>query len=446
VTATSGDEAINTAGALRADDRPVPYLEALRNREFRGLVVAQIASECGDHFARVGVAALVLQVEGSMLLAALAFAVGYLPGLFGAALLAPLADRMSRRRVLLLSDAIRALIVGLLALLAVPSTPLWTFYALLILAELFTAPFDAARAALLPDVFRDPRGYVAGAGLSRFLFQANQVAGLVMAGLVVALVSPRGALVVDAASFLLSFTVILIFVRARPAPLGEHHAGATGLLRDALEGARVVFSDPARRAIVVIGWTAAVFMIAPEGVALAYAAVQGRSEVWGGVLMASVPAGAAVGAVLIGHIAHEAQLRALPRLVMAMCVPMVATAVTPPVAITAGLWFVSGVCQGFMATLITTLNVLTPAEYRGRVNGLAAAGFSVATAVAFVLSGWLADLTSPARAVALAGVAGLAIIGMNWAKWPAATLTSRVRAAYQEAAVPKPVRAPPGGS
>jgi MFS family permease len=446
VTTTAGNEAANPAEILRADDRPMPYLEALRNREFRGVVIAQVASECGDHFARVGVAALVLRVEGSVLLAALAFAVGYLPGLFGAALLAPLADRMPRRRVLLLSDGIRASIVGLLALLAVPGTPLWVFYALLILAELFTAPFDAARAALLPDVFRDPRGYVAGAGLTRFLYQANQVVGLVMAGLVVALVSPRGALIVDAASFLLSFAAILIFVRPRPAPLGEHHSGATGLLRDALDGARIVWSDPACRAIVVIGWTAAIFMIAPEGVALAYAAVQGQSEVWGGVLMASVPAGAAVGAVLVSHTPHETQLRALPLLVMAMCLPMVATAVTPPVAIAAGLWFISGACQGFMATLITTLNVLTPPEYRGRVNGLAAAGFSVATAVAFVLSGWLADLTSPARAVALAGVAGLAFMGLNWAKWPAATLATRVRAAYQAAASPAPAPTPPAAS
>jgi MFS family permease len=442
---TPGEEGTaDTGGPLGAADRPISYMQALRNREFRGLVIAQITSEGGDHFARVGVAALVLRVEDSVLLAALVFAVGFLPALLGAALLTPLADRLPRRRVLLLSDLARALIVGVLALLAVPGTPLWVFYVLLVLAEFFTAPFDAARSALLPDVFDSPRGYLAGAGFTRFLFQANQVIGLVMAGLVVALVSPRGALVVDAVSFLVSFAAILTFVGSRPAPLPDRHGGVKGLLDDAIDGARVVISDPPRRAIIVLGWTVAVFMIAPEAVSLAYAADLGQSELWGGVLMAAVPAGAAIGAVWVGHASHDMQLRVLPGLAMAMCVPMLFAVATPLVTVAAGLWFVIGICQGFIATLIATLNVLTPAEYRGRVNGLAAAGFSVATAVAFVLWGWLADVTSPSRAVALAGLTGVIIIGVILTKWPTATLVSRVRAAYQETADREPLRAPPG--
>jgi MFS family permease len=449
MTTTPGEEdtadTADTGGPVDAvDDRPITYAQALRNREFRGLVIAQVTSECGDNFARIGVAALVLHVEGSVLLAALAFAVGHLPALLGATLLAPLADRLPRRRVLLISDLARALIVGVLAVLAVPGTPLWAFYVLLVLAEFFTAPFDAARSALLPDVFDSPRAYLVGAGFTRFLSQANQVAGLVMAGLVVALVSPRGALVVDAVSFLVSFVAILAFVRRRPAPLGDCHAGVTGLVGDAIDGARIVFSDPPRRAIVVLGWSAGVFMIAPEAVALAYAIDMGKSELWGSALMASVPAGAAISAVLVSRVSHDRQLRALPWLVMAMCVPMLFVVTTPPVTVAVGLWFISGLCQGFMATLIATLNVLTPVEYRGRVNGLAAAGFSVATAVAFVLSGWLADVTSPSWAVALSGFVGLIVIGQHSARWPTATLTARVQAAHRAKPSPEPVRAPPG--
>jgi MFS family permease len=443
----AGEGATDSGDDPTTDDRPVTYHQALRNREFRGLVCAQITSECGDHFARVAIAALILRQDGSVLLAALAFAVSYIPGLLGSALLSPFADRLPRRRVLVFSDLVRCLIVSVLALLAVPGAPIWMLYLLLVLAELFTGPFDAARAALLPDVFDDPRGYLAGASFMRFLFQANQVIGLVLAGLIVALVSPRGALVADAASFLASLVVIQAFVRRRQALAGEPHAGVTGLLRDVLDGARVVFSNPARRAIVIFGWTAAVFMIAPEAVALAYAGDQGESEVWGGLLMASVPAGAAVGAVIIGRAPHEAQIRALPRLVMGMCLPMLVIAAAPPVTVTAGLWFLIGVCQGYMATLIATLNVLTPPDYRGRVNGLAAAGFSVATAAAFVLAGWLADATSPALAVALAGLAGVAVVTANWVNWPVSALLSQVRAAYEESARgSQPVQSPHGGS
>ena len=112
--------------------------------------------------------------------------VGYVPAIFGAALLGPFADRVSRRTVMLVADMGRAVLIGLLALLAVPSTPVWLLFALLFLAELLSAPFEAARAAVLPDVLPDPRHYLRGAGLSRVLSQVDQVLGLALAGVVVA--------------------------------------------------------------------------------------------------------------------------------------------------------------------------------------------------------------------------------------------------------------------
>ncbi len=140
------------------------YREVFGNREFTGLIVAQVLSECGDQIARVGLAVLILARTDNPFLAALAFVVGYVPAIFGAALLGPFADRVSRRTVMLVADMGRAVLIGLLALLAVPSTPVWLLFALLFLAELLSAPFEAARAAVLPDLLPDPRHYLRGAG------------------------------------------------------------------------------------------------------------------------------------------------------------------------------------------------------------------------------------------------------------------------------------------
>ena len=55
------------------------YREVFGNREFIGLIAAQVLSECGDQIARVGLAVLILARTDNPFLAALAFVVGYVP-------------------------------------------------------------------------------------------------------------------------------------------------------------------------------------------------------------------------------------------------------------------------------------------------------------------------------------------------------------------------------
>jgi MFS family permease len=404
---------------------PASYRDVLANREFTGLMVAQVLSECGDQIARVGLAVLVLARTDNPFLAALAFVVGYVPAIFGAALLGPFADRVSRRSVMLAADAGRTVLIGLLALLAVPSTPVWLMFVLLFLAELLSAPFESARSAVLPDVLPDPRHYLRGAGLSRVLSQVDQVLGLALAGVVVALISPRGALVADALTFALSFLVVLVTLRRRPAPLLAQ-PGLAGYLHDLQHGAALVARNPARRCLVLFAWGAAAFMIAPEAVALAYAEADGNPAAVGTVLMAALPAGGAAGAILIGRWAPQAQARAILPLALASCLPLLLTGASPPVVVAAVLWFAAGVGQGFMVPLIATVNLLTPANSRGRVNGLAAAGFNIGSASAFALAGFGAAVLTPALVVLLAGIAGIVVCVVAWTRWPRDALAAAV--------------------
>src|SRR6478735_8047998 len=89
----------------------VRYTELLRNREFAALVGAQVLSGIGDQVARVAIALAVLERSQSAFYAACAFAVSYLPAVFGGTILGPLADRIPRRRLLLLCDLARAAVI-----------------------------------------------------------------------------------------------------------------------------------------------------------------------------------------------------------------------------------------------------------------------------------------------------------------------------------------------
>lgn len=415
-----------------AGERPT-YRRLLGVREFRGLVLAQAASELGDQLARVAIAILVYERTDSAFFAVLAFVVSFVPAVFGSGLLAALADRFPRKTVMLSADAARAVVIGILALVAVDGTPVWALLGLLLVAEFFTAPFEAAHRSVVPDVLPDPRDCLAGFGLLRILHQVDQVVGLVAAGVVVELIGARSALAIDVVTFVLSFLVLAAMLRWRPGqPRQDGAAARFGLVSDFREGWHLVFDSPTRRALVVLAWSAAVLFVAPEAVALAYAAQDGASRAVGPLLMASLPAGAAVGAWAVSRLAPTRQVSLILPLALACAVPLLVTSVSPPWEVVLPVWFLSGVAQGFMVPLMTTVNLVSPAEMRGRVNGLAGAGFSLVTAVTFLASGAIADATSPAVAVTAGAVVGLALVGAAHRVWPRRELSRAARELYAE--------------
>src|SRR5688500_5539441 len=111
----------------------VGYREVLAVREFRGLLVRRGLSVVGDQIARIAVALLVLERSGSPFAAAATYACSYLTWLIGGPLLSALPDRYPRRRVIVVSDLARAVLV---ACLAVPGIPLWLLFAVLVVVGL----------------------------------------------------------------------------------------------------------------------------------------------------------------------------------------------------------------------------------------------------------------------------------------------------------------------
>src|SRR5664280_1899787 len=115
-------------------------------------------------------------------------------------LLAGLADRLPRRRLMVSCDLARGLVV---AVMAAPGAPLWLLCALLVGAVLLTAPFTAARAALLPDVLPDDR-YVLASAINNITDQGAQVLGFAVGGGLAAVLGSSMTLGIDAATFVAS--------------------------------------------------------------------------------------------------------------------------------------------------------------------------------------------------------------------------------------------------
>ena len=296
-------------------------------REFRALWFSEILSVAGDRLALVALTLLVYNRTGSPLLAAIAYAAGYLPWVIGGLFLADVADRRPRRTVMVVCDVVRAVLV---AAMAVPGVPLLALVALLFATTMFAPPFESARAAITPDILQGER-YVLGTAVIQTTFLAAQVAGAVGGGVAVAFVGTRPALAIDAATFVLSGLLIAFGIRARPAAARPETVQSSPLAR-IRQGFRLVFGDPALRTLLLLGWLVAFYTV-PEGVAAPYATRLGGGPIATGLVLASTVFATTIATPLFTRFVRARQRLALMGpLAVLTCATLVLTALRPGLA------------------------------------------------------------------------------------------------------------------
>lgn len=398
---------------------PARFGQVFAVGEFRALWSAELLSVAGDQLARVALSILVFERTNSAGLTALTYALTYLPDLIGGPLLSGLADRYPRRRVMIVTDLARVVLVGGMA---VPGMPLAVIATLLVLARLCNSPFAAAQAATLPAVLDGDR-YVLGQTVRQITNQTAQLAGFAGGGAVVALLGPSQALAIDAATFLVSAMLIGFGVRARPAPVADADSPSS-ILHQLAAGARIIWRDPRLRSLVGLAWLAG-FVIVPEGLAAPYAAEIGAGTVAVGLLLAAHPAGIVVGAFVLGRwVGPERRRQLIGPLAVLAVVPLLGYALRPGLAAAIGLLLVSGAAAAYQVTASATFMRIVPDTGRGQAFGLAGSGLIAVQGVGLVAGGVLvAVIGSVAATVAVAGAAG------TLAAIPAAAAWHRARSA-----------------
>jgi len=377
----------------------VTYRQVLAVREFRAIAVSQGLSILGDQVARIAVALLVYARSHSALATAATYACSYLPGLLGGPLLSALADRYRRRTIMAVCDVARTILVLLLVL---PHVPLLAVFLVLVLVELMAPPFNAARAGTLPDVLPGEQ-YVVGNAVLNVVFQGAQVLGFVAGGLLVATVSTRGALAVDAATFAVSTLTVLLGVHARPA--AQDAASRGSLLADTAAGVRAVRSEPLLVRLLVLAVLGVAAGIAPEGLAVPVASALHHGEIAAGVLTACVPAGFLLGSIAVLRVPAERRVRLLPRLVALSCVPLLLTPLVHSLPVVVLLWLLAGTGTAVQLIASAAYVQACPAEIRSRAYGLAGTVLVGVQGLALLVSGALSEALGAAGAVA-----GLALV------------------------------------
>lgn len=194
------------------------YINLLRqNPGFARLWYAQVISLFGDWFNIIALSALVSQYTDKSGLAVSGLLLArVLPPFIVSPFAGVLIDRFDRKRLLIISDVMRTL-VGLSLFLATSPERLWIIYLATIVQFMFSALFEPARSALMPNLLKADDLLKANI-LSNVTWSVMLAVGAMIGGLITAAFGITTALVVDCASFALS-AVFLYNIRVPSVPL-----------------------------------------------------------------------------------------------------------------------------------------------------------------------------------------------------------------------------------
>jgi len=383
-------------------------------REFRALWFSEILSVAGDRLALVALTLLIYDRTGSPLLTAIAYAAGYLPWVIGGLFLADVADRRSRRSVMVICDVVRALLV---AAMVVPHVPLWGLIVLLFATTMFAPPFESARAAITPDILQGEL-YALGAAVIQTTFLAGQVVGAVGGGLAVAFLGVRPSLAIDAATFVISAVFIGLGTKARPAPAKpDTDTAQPSTLARMAGGFKLLFGDRALSTLLLFGWLVAFYTV-PEGIAAPYAARLGGGPIATGLVLASTVFSTTIATPLFTRFVRpRRRLAWMGPLAVMTCAALILTALRPGLAISLVIFSLSAAFGVYQIAANTAFVVRVPNERRAQAFGIANMGVIVGQGAAFVAAGAVTEVVDPAYVIAISGGLGAVIALVLTLRW-----------------------------
>jgi predicted MFS family arabinose efflux permease len=301
--------------------------------------------------------------------------------------------------VMIAGDLIRA---ALLAMMAIPGTPLWLVCTLLVFTVLAGSPFSAAESALLPEILSGET-YVVGTGLRTITNQLAQLGGFAFGGIAVAAIGPRAGLAIDALTFGLSALLITMGVHRRPAPAAVSGDSEPSYLASITAGAKLVAKNPRLRTLLGFSWLLGLYVV-PEGVAPPYAHALGVGADGVGLLMAAGPAGTALGTYLFLRLVPVTSRPTWMTALAIFCgLPLVVCWLRPGFVVSIALWAISGAATCYQVQVVTEYVRAVPDNRRAQAVGVAASGLLAAQGVGILLGGIAASRFGAAAAVGLAG-------------------------------------------
>src|SRR3954452_15416864 len=280
---------------------------ALReSRELRSLVLGNFISGMGTQASLVALPYQLYVQTKSPLLTGLLGAAELLPLVVMALLGGAFADRVDRRRLLLLDQFALVLIAAALCAAAVAhDPPVWLLYLLGALLAGFGAVQNVARSAIVPNLV-DPSRLRSALAVNYGLYQLTMVVGPGLGGLLISVGGVELAYGVDAVSC--AAMVIGVLAISPQPPLRDDDEPVVAIRRSIADGLRFVGRNRALLGSFAIDLNAMAFGMPRALFPVLAVSVYSAGASGTGLLFAAVSAGATVAALTTGWLEHVRRL------------------------------------------------------------------------------------------------------------------------------------------
>jgi MFS family permease len=375
-------------------------------RDFWVFYAGQTASAFGTAFTRFALPLLVFRLTGSPFDLAISTAVTFLPVVLFGLVIGAWADRADRKRLMVLADLGRALVVASVPLLAaLDGLTVGWIYAACFITSLLSMISEVSEMAALSIIVRKEDLPLANGRLHASYALASTI-GLFASGLVAASVPIELLMMIDAASFVLSALCMLLIRRS----LGGEPAGrrvdatAPSLTSDLARGVRYVFKD--RRLLSLSLMLTALNFVGSTDVAqlVVLAKVSlGASDGQVGIVLGAGSLGAVMLSLLIGPLGARMSLGRLILLTMVMRgAATCGLGLTGSVLFAAPLWAVAaGSVALFNVAILSAVQRSVPAQLLGRVTSVIRVVTWSSIPVGTLVGGYLVEASGAVAAVYL---------------------------------------------
>jgi MFS family permease len=394
------------------------FRDVLRIRDYRLLWAAQVVSTFGDRLTQIAITAVVFALTGSEVSIGLALSLTMLPQAAFGLPAGAIADRCSRKTLLVTTDIVRAGLILTLALLArLPVEMVYVVAALHATATVFFAP---ARYAVLPDIVA-PDQLLQANSLDETSQSALDPIAYVVGGALVAVVGTRLSFSLDALTFAASATLIAATTTRRAAMWRAPRDDArSDFWHEMLAGLRHIWGTPRLRANTILMLLASLAASAESP--LTYMLVLGhwRTGAWGlGVIEAGLAVGIVAGSLICSYVVEI--------LGRGLCIllGLVLTSISMIVVAQLSFWpavlliAISGVFN--MLFWVPTVNLqleLAPPAARARVLSARRSLSTLTIFISYALSTVLVSGMAATTVLTLFGVAlfGVSVGGLNYSE------------------------------
>jgi MFS family permease len=376
-----------------------------RHQAFRRLFVGQTISTFGSEIAAVAAPFQLYELTHSTLQVGLLSITELVPLLTLTIVGGAIADAIDRRRLLLWTEALLALVsVGLALNASLDEPRVWALYVLATLSMCIFSFGVAGMTTVIPRLVA-PEELAAANAIESVYSSTTSVGGPAVGGLLIAAAGISGAFWIDAGTFAASLWSIWMLPKLAPAPDADRPS-----VRSIVQGFRFVVSKKVLLGMFLADSNAMVFGM-PRALFPALAKKFGGGAGIVGVLYAAPYAGALLASLLSGWIGHVRRQGLV-------------------VVIAAGLWGAFIVAFGFADSLWlaliflagagaadnvsavmrqTILFSVTPDRMRGRVSGIEFAQVASTPALGNLEAGVVASLSSLRFSIVSGGI--LCVVG-----------------------------------